>query len=1410
MSLSSFPHPLFAALGNWPAELVVGLGVLLVASLAGGGVGAWRLYGKGPRRQRLYKAARELVQKGDWQAAQNLTQQLVDLGHPTPEWEGRINNLEGECLRAAGEAALADRKFEEAFNFHKQAAQLLGLNQAEAHNRILDGMLAEVRRGVAAGADDKAAKLAARVLQLETPSPEASFWIGFLHLHGNRTDQAHLALRTAYETGERKAVDPTLYLGMLLLREGKTKDGLRYLADANRMAPNSPLVGWQLGAGLVAAGGDAALAARALQRAAGPDGLPKLAKEPKTFWAEALPDSYIAKLAKQHEFRCPMLGDNVAMMARQAKLALGQALFRQDRAADAVAVFQDILNEAEPTVALLRWLGIALCKLERYDEAYPHLKAAHEQETSKNPLTACYLAHAASQAKPSRPEDRPANVRWAVRLLVDLAVPVEMEPALMVAGVFAEARKLGVPVPVEDQLRLCDTLVALGATSAVAAAAFDHLATSMPDAVRPPYAFLYARAALTTGYAGERDLELLSRVFRQREAAREYYQSRNWNLDEIEELFLERWTEQRSGFPDVFGPDYPERCEQRLIQQAKEFEAVGESAKAKATIDLLRHLLPPTAVNLDRLAKLAWHRGEVDEAVRLLSEWGAQAADHPTPRLRLAVVEQARNNGDAATRYVRDAVAMSQGPVRAHAAFVGAKLAVRGGRTDEAISLCQECLEAEAAHADARWLLAALRWKAGDRAGVAALAPSMDRPDVTDPRFAYLAAVCQMEGGNVDAAPRSARAAAVDGPLQADGHHLLAQLHMSRGDWSGAEARLEAALPSAAGPTADHARALLGRVFWEQRSVPEAADLWGALPAEKRKAWGIDTALPGVSYIAGLQALRMSDHAGAAEWLGRARDLGLREPRLPVLHERALVQAARRQLDGDTTADLDALIPMLDKASKSRGPQQLLASLLLSRIYRRQNKLPEAADAARRPGPAATPALMQIGLIAIQDRQLTQAEEAFARVLQEEPGNAAAAINLFWTRLSLGQTAAAAEQIPGILDQTTDPERRALLSQLLALLRGGPAVSAAMGDMTAEEEQRLIETLRNLGRLETTVPLLCQLAAARTASKEAKEAQTTGMLRLGKQRFDRGDWLGAEKWLSPLAKARPTAAVRNLLGVLACLTQDYAGGILHLQEALRLAGDDPRMHQNLALAFTWQGDVSEAALCWGRYLGTMSRNLPRPPGFIDYFDQLRFQTLRYLGNQEYEHERWTEALAYVEEAHGFRPDNTDLTERLFLLQIQAGRRSDARKTLTHLKGLKPKHPPFELYELDLIDVRSAHDVEMLLDTLGRLIDSMPNDPATQEKAVVRVTPLLQQRADDLTKQMRDIREDLRRLFEDSPGWWDALRDLRGVKRDLKRLRQITRYCASLPVAESHRRRLDDLTEELERKIDYCRRWEDDY
>jgi Flp pilus assembly protein TadD len=392
--------------------------------------------------------------------------------------------------------------------------------------------------------------------------------------------------------------------------------------------------------------------------------------------------------------------------------------------------------------------------------------------------------------------------------------------------------------------------------------------------------------------------------------------------------------------------------------------------------------------------------------------------------------------------------------------------------------------------------------------------------------------------------------------------------------------------------------------------------------------------------------------------------------------------------------------------------------------------------------------------------------------------------------------------------EATNPEQRRLLTQIQILMQGGSGASVLLGDMTVEEEQRLISALFAVSKLDATVPLLCVLAGARSHSPSAREAQTIGMIRLAKQRFDRGDWLGCEKWLSPLAKARPSASVRNLLGCCLCLGHDFAGGILHFQEALRLAGDDPRIHQNLALAFSWQGDLPDSDLCWGRYLGTYNKRIPRPPGFIDYHEQLRFQVLRHLGNQHYERENWAESRGYLQEAHELRPDDFDLAERLFLLQVQAGNRAAARTVLTHLQQLRPKHPPFELYELDLIEVRTAADLERLLDTVARVVERLIEDPTSQEKVVSRVWPQLQVRADQLTRTLREIREDLHRLYEDSPGWYDALRDLRAVKKDLRRLRQILRYCASLRVNDPTRRKLDSLCEDLDRKIDYCRRWEE--
>ncbi len=134
------------------------------------------------------------------------------------------------------------------------------------------------------------------------------------------------------------------------------------------------------------------------------------------------------------------------------------------------------------------------------------------------------------------------------------------------------------------------------------------------------------------------------------------------------------------------------------------------------------------------------------------------------------------------------------------------------------------------------------------------------------------------------------------------------------------------------------------------------------------------------------------------------------------------------------------------------------------------------------------------------------------------------------------------------------------------------------------------------------------------------------------------------------------------------------------------------------------------------------------------------------------------------------------------MQIQANNRSAARKVLTHLQQLRPKHPPFELYELDLIEVRNAADLERLLDALAHAVERLVDDPGSQDKAVVRVLPQLQSRTDQITRVLREIREDLHKLYEDSPGWFDALRDLRGEKG----LAPPAADCALLCVAASQR------------------------
>ena len=97
----------------------------------------------------------------------------------------------------------------------------------------------------------------------------------------------------------------------LLLRQGQAKDSLKYLTEANRLDGNCPVVTLQLGAAMIAAGGDTQLAVRALQRALGAKGLAhvgnrSLAKP----GCEGFPEgrSYVRKLASRASVRLPDLG----------------------------------------------------------------------------------------------------------------------------------------------------------------------------------------------------------------------------------------------------------------------------------------------------------------------------------------------------------------------------------------------------------------------------------------------------------------------------------------------------------------------------------------------------------------------------------------------------------------------------------------------------------------------------------------------------------------------------------------------------------------------------------------------------------------------------------------------------------------------------------------------------------------------------------------------------------------------------------------------------------------------------------------------------------------------------------------------------------------------------------------------
>jgi tetratricopeptide (TPR) repeat protein len=932
---------------------IIFLIVVFVFSLA---LCLWLLLGRGPRRHRAFRQAQRLLEEGNWKDALDILTTLQDESHLSPVWQDRLRAASGECHQQAADQLLKDKQFEEALRHALEAGARLGLDQAEQRGHVVEAMLAEARRLFAApsppaplpagergGGEGTQAvlKLLDRIFAVQTPCPEASFWQGLCLIRQQQIEPAMAALTAAHEQVGKQYLDAAFYLGLLLYRQGKAQESLRYLAEANRVDAGCPFVTCQMGISLVAAGGDSGLALRALQRALGPRGFGLWSARPDRAWVEAFPEakSYVRRLATKYAYVCPVLGADLTIITRQGQFALAQAHYRHGNFQESAELFTKLLQDSPPTVPLLRGLGLALARCERYDQAYKHLRIALEQEEPKDPFTAGYLALCGALGKPTNPDDKPRNVAWAIRLMARYPVLGNAEWAGLISTVHAEARRLNMAVGVDEQLQLCDVLASVHATDPRAAEAYAHLARTYPNALKPVHAFLYVRAATLHGYTSERDLELFARTFIEFAAARAYFAEQQWNFEDAEYTYLERSAAQNPGrFPSVLGAEYPARGESFLLERSRREEESGHNDPARTCIEVLLRLAPSSIQGYDRLARLHYRRGDMDRAVALLSGWHRLAPNDHWPLVRQAIIEQERGNAERRAEAIDRALGLTRGPVRAAIAFLGVRLALRetvraweNARKERenrrtraesngeikrdapepaaapalahSLSLLESCLRDDPNHTEALWCLAAVRSVLGDREGLARQAPEMDRPAVRDARFHYLGAVCHLAAKKFDAVLElSRRAADTDrrdtGPtsLAIESQFLMAWAYLHQDNPSAAQQALQKVAAAEKSPSAVYARALLGRLSYIRGEYDEAITWWSSVDPQKRSEWQLDDPLRQTVLLSGLMAYENGRFEQAADRFREAGKLGLRDRRLGPLLTLALVRAGQRLL----------------------------------------------------------------------------------------------------------------------------------------------------------------------------------------------------------------------------------------------------------------------------------------------------------------------------------------------------------------------------------------------------------------------------------------------------------------------------------------------------------------------------------
>ena len=953
------PEFLEALFGNSPRATTIFYSVIGGLAFLGLVI-LWQVFGRGPRRRRGLKRAMRRLAEGHWQDALERIRKLRFLGSPSSGWKRRFNQAEAECLRAAAKVALTEKQFEDALSYLLRVAHVLGEPEIAAKMHVQSAMLEETRRLFALGTlgdNQPVHDLIARILLVQSPCREASFWQALCFVRSGETDRAMQALQTA-RTGEARAlvmddglgelaspnplaaptspfIDPPLYLGTLLLRQGLAKDSLKYLTEANRIDGNCPVVTLQLGSAMIAAGGDTQMAVRALQRALGPKGLTLWAQEPRKMWVEGFPEgrSYVRKLAAAYPFTCPIWGADLRLLGQQGNQALAQGLYKMSAYTEAADLFGKVLQNGAPSLAVLRGLGLSLARLGKYDEAFKHLRIAHEMEEPKERITAGYLALCGAKGQPTQPEDKARNILWALKVVTRFNAPGDREWVALISALFAEAREENVPLSLDDQVYLCEHLWSVHETDPQAAQAYHHLEATYPQAVHKEYAWLYCRAAQQHKVEGEHALALFARAFADQESARAFFAEKQWDFGDVEFTYLERAATLAPGrFPEVLGPDYPAQGEAALLTRSEKQELAGQPDAALTTAEVLHKLAPHSPRALDRLAYLHQRRGNSDQAVLLLESWFTHHPHDPRPIVRFAILLHQRGMAGEAQTKLHEAMTLCAGPQRAKIAFLGARLTLQGalpkighegngapGPEPEALAQAEEflsrCLADEPGHADALWLRAAVRWLRGDLAGLAEQAPLMDQGARDDVRFQFFAGLCKLVAqdyaGVLDTCARIGLASGAHQAAQRNGEssgqrvvwpvesaYLAGLAHLDLGQNGPARQALEKPALSRESPSASHAQALVGAIGFQENNPEEAGKWWQTLDPKKRAAWKLGETLAHTVFLTALEAYTKTHYEEAAEKLRLAGKLGCRDRRLGSLLVQALFKAGQKMIYG--------------------------------------------------------------------------------------------------------------------------------------------------------------------------------------------------------------------------------------------------------------------------------------------------------------------------------------------------------------------------------------------------------------------------------------------------------------------------------------------------------------------------------